>query len=159
MSGLSEAKDKAQAMSGAGLLVVASMCLALLAAVLTACWLAVQGEDVPDGLDRVLNGLMVGVPALLAKSYRDAQKAREGEVQQVEVTNTTSQPVPTADVVEETEVTTGVLGDAPDEPPPLLEPSSLDLDAPALPLAEETPRTIAARPRRARRDGSPDPRV
>lgn len=71
-----------EGMSGAGLLVVGSLCLSLVLVVLTACALAVLAAvggdidvDLPPALDRLLQGLLVAVPALLAKTYRDAKEA------------------------------------------------------------------------------------
>lgn len=80
-------------MSGAGLAVVSTMCLALLLVVGTACWLAIDGTEVPEVLDRVLQGLLIGVPALLAKTFRDAPS----EPQAVNVVNSPLDPVPTTD--------------------------------------------------------------
>jgi len=68
-------KSKAQAMSGAGLLVVLTMCLGLLVVIGTASVIALRGDELPEALDRVLQGLLIGVPALLAKTYRDATPA------------------------------------------------------------------------------------
>lgn len=62
-------------MSGAGLAVVVTMCLGLLGVLGTACYLAIVGTEVPEAIDRVLQGLLIGVPALLAKTYRDAPVA------------------------------------------------------------------------------------
>lgn len=65
-------RSKTSEMSGAGLAVVGTMCLSLLLVIGTACWLAIDGKDTPEVIDRVLQGLLIGVPALLAKTFRDA---------------------------------------------------------------------------------------
>lgn len=67
-------KGKAEEMSGAGLLVVATLCVSLLLALGTVCYLTIQGMEVPPQLETIVGGLLVGVPALLAKTYRDAQR-------------------------------------------------------------------------------------
>lgn len=56
-------------MSGAGFMVVGSMCVALLVMVLAVAALAIAGKDIPDVVDKIVSGLLVGVPALLAKTY------------------------------------------------------------------------------------------
>lgn len=58
--------------TGHGFLVVATFCLSLLAAVVTACALALRGDELPDRFDVLLTGLLVGLPSLLAKARRDA---------------------------------------------------------------------------------------
>lgn len=93
-------KSKASEMSGAGLAVVLTMCLSLLLVVGTTCWLAIDGKDTPEVIDRVLQGLLIGVPALLAKTYRDASK---DEATPVNVVNESLE-------TRETEVTTDVRG-------------------------------------------------
>lgn len=90
-------------MSGAGLLVVGTMCLALLAVIVTACWMAVQGTDIPEALDRVLQGLLIGVPALLAKTYRDVQG---------EPDNQTDEPPTPVEIVQDEPVETREVGPA-----------------------------------------------
>lgn len=60
-------------MSGAGLLVVGTLCLGLLATLGTACALVLRGMDVPSQLETIVGGLLVGVPALLARTYADRE--------------------------------------------------------------------------------------
>lgn len=104
-------KGKAGDMSGAGLAVVLTMCLSLLAVIVTACWLAIDGKDVPEVLDRVLQGLLIGVPALLAKTFRDATKG-EDEPTPVSVVSGPQEPVFTAETGVTTDVgSTDVLAD------------------------------------------------
>lgn len=92
-------KGKAQAMSGAGLLVVGTLCLGLLMALATVCYLTIQGLDVPSQLETIVGGLLVGVPALLAKTYRDAQpEPTLDEPTPVEVISSPEQPVVTSEV-------------------------------------------------------------
>lgn len=59
-------------MSGAGFMVVATMCLALLIVLVTSCYMAATGVEIPEIIDRAMGGLLIGVPALLAKTFRDA---------------------------------------------------------------------------------------
>lgn len=73
-------------LSGAGVLVVGTMCAALLLALATVCWLAATGSDVPPQLETIVGGLLVGVPALLAKTYSDREP--------VEVTAPPGEPLP-----------------------------------------------------------------
>jgi hypothetical protein len=65
-------KAKAQAMSGGGLLVVGTLCLVFIMAGATMCVLASRGVEIPTQLETLVGALSVGVPALLAKTYRDA---------------------------------------------------------------------------------------
>lgn len=69
-----------EGMSGAGLLVVGSLCLAFLIVVVTVCVLAVldPASETPAALDRLLQALVVAVPALLAKTYRDLKASSDG---------------------------------------------------------------------------------
>lgn len=90
MSGVGE---KAKAMTGAGLMVVATMCVGLLVVLVTASYLAVQGQDIPEALDRVLQGLLIGVPALLARTWSEV-KGKDAEPQDVTVVNHPGEPVP-----------------------------------------------------------------
>lgn len=78
-------------LSGAGFLVVAGMTLALLAAVATICALALQGAETPEALDRLVQGLLVGVPALLANTRRGSSEPTPVAVQQPH-----GEPVPVA---------------------------------------------------------------
>lgn len=91
-------KGKAQAMSGAGLLVVGTLCIGLLMALATVCYLTIQGIEVPSQLETIVGGLLVGVPALLAKTYRDAQPEPQSEPTPVEVISSPDHPVVTEEV-------------------------------------------------------------
>lgn len=63
------------AMSGAGFLVVGTLCFGLLMTLGTVCALVLRGMTVPSELQVIIGGLLTGVPALLAKSYHDKKKA------------------------------------------------------------------------------------
>jgi hypothetical protein len=91
-------RERIQSMSGAGMLVVGSMCLALLMVVGAVCWLAIDGNDVPDALDRVLQGLLVGVPAMLAKTYKDTPSTEPQDVRVVSPDPLPVAPEPVEDV-------------------------------------------------------------
>lgn len=70
---MSRRPRRLEGMSGAGLLVVGALCLSLIVVVGTACAFAFAhpGTDLPPAVDRLLQGLVVAVPALLAKTYAD----------------------------------------------------------------------------------------
>jgi len=80
-------------MSGAGLLVVGTLCAALLLSLVTLCAFVLlrPGQDVPDALTNLLTGLVPAVSALLAKTYADARGV--GEDEPVKVTADDSLPV------------------------------------------------------------------
>lgn len=91
-------KAKAQAMSGAGLLVVGTLCFVFLLAVATTCVLAVKGMEIPTQLETLVGALSVGVPALLAKTYRDAPPEPDAEVPPTPVEIVQEDPVETREV-------------------------------------------------------------
>lgn len=66
-------------MSGAGLLVVGTLCLSLLLALGTVCYLAATGGEVPPQLETIVGGLLVGVPALLARTYADRRETGDDD--------------------------------------------------------------------------------
>lgn len=63
-----------QGMSGAGILVVGTLCFGLLMTLATACALVLRGMEVPTQLEAIIGPLLVGVPALLARTWSDRNK-------------------------------------------------------------------------------------
>ena len=76
-------------MSGAGLMVVGTLCLALLACIGTLCAFSLihPSQEVPAMLDRILTGLVASVGTLLAKTYADKRAYDDDEPVQVEASN------------------------------------------------------------------------
>lgn len=84
-------------MSGAGLIVTSTVCLALLMALGTICYLSARDMPIPVDLERIATGLILAATGLLAKTWADAS---DGQPQPVEVRNPPNDPVVTADVAE-----------------------------------------------------------
>lgn len=64
-------------MSGAGLLVVGTLCLSLLLVLVTVCALVLRGMEVPGTMETIVAALLTGVPALLARSWQERKSANE----------------------------------------------------------------------------------
>lgn len=74
-------------MSGAGIIVVGTLCAIGLMVFYTVCQLALRGQEVPQQLEVIAGSLLTLLPALLAKTYIDSRNAQGGDAQEVEVVN------------------------------------------------------------------------